>query len=508
MRPTFLGFEASKTALFASQKALDITGNNLANISSEGYTRQRVDQVSSKFHSYATKGYMGVRVALAGEGTTVLGIGQTRDKQLDTALRQQCCEIGENSQRSAMLTDIEDAMQEFEIGEDGNGYGIRDAISGLYNALQDFSLDTSSATYAAVAVDAFDNLAATINEKFLNLEEVGEKYKADLETDCSAVNNILYKIASLNTDIRETMVSNQYTDEYGPNELLDERNSLLDELSSYGEISIKYNDDGTINVLMNDYEVIHRETPDALCYSENSDGTVSVKWKNSGEIAKTGKGVINAEVDILNGRGTNIQNKTESTARGLLYYKDKLNTLATCISDVCNNTIPDEIDAAGNIVSYKKLFGADMRTEDGKGGVYTDMYITADNMAISDDLNEDTNYLLFENGGNTDNTYTLNLIAKLSQAHFDFGDFTGTFEEYITDYSTNLGNDVSYANERYDAAVIVGNNLSNSRDSVMGVSETEETANMLAYNRAFQAASRMMTVMDDLLDVIINRMAV
>jgi flagellar hook-associated protein 1 FlgK len=55
MRPTFLGFEASKTALFASQKALDITGNNLANISSKGYTRQRVDQVSAKYHTYATK---------------------------------------------------------------------------------------------------------------------------------------------------------------------------------------------------------------------------------------------------------------------------------------------------------------------------------------------------------------------------------------------------------------------------------------------------------------------
>ena len=70
MRPTFLGFEASKTALFASQKALDITGNNLANISSEGYTRQRVDQVSSKFHSYATKGYMGLK-GLKGPTSTI-----------------------------------------------------------------------------------------------------------------------------------------------------------------------------------------------------------------------------------------------------------------------------------------------------------------------------------------------------------------------------------------------------------------------------------------------------
>jgi flagellar hook-associated protein 1 FlgK len=149
-----------------------------------------------------------------------------------------------------------------------------------------------------------------------------------------------------------------------------------------------------------------------------------------------------------------------------------------------------------------------MRQEDGSGDVYTDMYITAENIAISNDLNEDSSYLLFDGGGNTDNTYILNLVAKLSSSQIDFGGFTGTFEDYIADYTTSLGNDVSYANERYDSAVIVGNNLSNCRDSVMGVSETEETANMLAYNRAFQAASRMMTVMDELLDVIINRMAV
>ena len=72
----------------------------------------------------------------------------------------------------------------------------------------------------------------------------------------------------------------------------------------------------------------------------------------------------------------------------------------------------------------------------------------------------------------------------------------------------DTGSDISYINENYEAAVTVGNNISEMRDSVTGVSETEETANMLMYNRAFQAASRMMTVMDDLLDVIINQMAV
>ncbi|MBO5383748.1 MAG: flagellar hook-associated protein FlgK [Ruminococcus sp.] len=508
MRPTFLGFEASKTALFASQKALDITGNNLANISSKGYTRQRVDQVSAKYHTYATKGYMGVRTALAGEGTSILGIGQTRDKQLDTALRQQCSDIGEFQQRGDILSGIEEALQEFDIGEDGNGYGIRDAISTLYNSLQDFSIDTSSATYAAVVVDAFDNLAATLNEKFVNLEEVGEKYKVDLQTYNSVVNNGLAKIAAINKDIRESMVSNQYTEQYGPNELLDERNLLIDEISTYGEVGVKYNSDGTVDVTIGGHKAVDGEIADSIVYRENSDGTVNLTWKSAGQAAVPGRGILSATVDLLNGRGPKIQNSNETLAKGIPYYKDKLNTLATYLSDMCNNTIPEDVDASGNILSYKKLFGADMRQEDGSGDVYTDMYITAENIAISNELNEDSNYLLFDNGGNTDNTYILNLVAKLSSTQIDFGDFKGTFEDFISDYTTGLGNDVSYAYERYDSAVLVGNNLSNYRDSVMGVSETEETTNMLAYNRAFQAASRMMTVMDELLDVIINRMAV
>ena len=55
MRPTFMGFESSKAALFASQKALDIVGHNLSNMSSEGYTRQRTDQVAIDVYAYKNR---------------------------------------------------------------------------------------------------------------------------------------------------------------------------------------------------------------------------------------------------------------------------------------------------------------------------------------------------------------------------------------------------------------------------------------------------------------------
>lgn len=505
MRPTFLGFEASKTALFASQKALDITGNNLANINSKGYTRQRVDQVSVNYMNPNTAaGYLHNQVSLAGQGTNVVGIGQTRDKLLDTAYRNQNAEIGDQATRSAILTDIEDALQEYDLGQEGNGFGLRDAVSDLFDALEDFSTDAGNPTFAAVASDAFENVVRSIREANEALDEVSDKYKDQLSTDVADVNAYLKEIADYNKRVREALVSLEYTTEYGPNELLDARNEVLDNLSAYGEVGVKYNSDGTIDVSLGSRTAVKGTEVDELMYSENTDGTTNVLWKSTASYADTGSGILSATNKLINGRGTAIQNGTESSDRGILYYKDKVNSFAVRFAAVCNNTIPDEVDADGNVLSYKKLVGCEVDS----GDVYPDMHVDASNIWITDDLKASATYLLNDNGKNIDNSGLLNLTAKLTTSEYEFEGFKGTFENFVSDYTIKLGSDLSYINENYEAAVTVGNNISEMRDSVTGVSETEETANMLMYNRAFQAASRMMTVMDDLLDVIINQMAV
>ena len=505
MRPTFLGFEASKTALFASQKALDITGNNLANINSIGYTRQRVDQVSVNYMNTSTAaGYLHNQVAIAGQGTSVIGIGQTRDKLLDTAFRNQSADVGDYSTRSAIMTDIEDALQEFDTGVDGNGYGLRNAVSELFEALEDFSTDAGSPTFAAVTSDAFENVVRSIRETTEALDNLSDKYKDSLKTDVDDVNQYFKEIADYNRRIKDALVSNDYTSEYGPNELLDARNKVLDELAAYGEIGVSYNSDGTINVSLGSKTAVKGLEVDDLMYSENTDGTVNVLWKSSAQPADTGKGILSAEQKMLNGRGVNMQSNTESADRGILYYKDKINSFAVQFAAICNNTIPDQVDTDGTVLSYKKLVGCEMPD----GEVYPDMHVDANNIWITDELSESARYLLNDNGKNIDNTGLLNLTAKLTNSKLEFDGYTGTFENFVDDYVVTLGSDLSYVNENYEAAVTVGNNISEMRDSVTGVSETEETANMLMYNRAFQAASRMMTVMDDLLDVIINQMAV
>lgn len=508
MRPTFLGFEASKTALFATQKALDITGNNLANISSEGYTRQRVDQVSMGYYCYGNRHNINARTHLAGMGTNILGISQTRNELLDNAFRTQYAEVGDYSQRNAMLTDIQSVLQEMDIGTDGNGYGLRYSIEEMYTALQDFSMNTSSVTDANVVVSAFTNFASTMRQMSMSLESKCEEYRQELAVDVENMNTLLGKLTSLNRDIKRAMVAGGYTGEYGPNELLDERNLILDELSGYGEVGVKYNSDGTVDVSIGGRQVVKDETCEKIDFSVNSDGTVAVKWRSDGENVGMGNGIITASIDIINGRGNGVVSTNESAVMGFRYYKDRLDELASRITDVCNNTIPSEIDENGNIVSYVKFFGAQMKNENGETEIFPDMYISADNIRVMDNIKDDPTNILTNDGVTKDNKYVLELISNLSTTKIPFRNGEATFEDYITGYLTNLGNDITYYNTRSESAQTVNEELLNTRESMTGVSENEETVNMLTYNRAYQAAARMMTVMDELLDVLINQMGV
>ena len=507
MRPTFMGFEASKSAVYATQKALDITGNNLANMSSEGYTRQRIDQVSMGYYNYGTKYNINARTHLAGMGTNILGISQTRNEQLDNAFRTQYAEVGDFSQRNAMLTDIESVLQELDIGIDGNGYGLRYSIQEMYTSLQDFSMNASSVTDASVVVAAFSNFATTMRQMSANLTEKADQYKSELEADVQTVNTILEKLAVLNKDIKRAMTAGNYTEEYGPNEMLDERNLLLDELAGYGELGVIYNPDGTADIFLGGKQVVNDQTCEAMDFTRNNDGTVSVRWRSSGENVGLGAGIISASTEIINGRGNGTVSSNESSVMGFRFYQDKLDELASRIADVCNSTIPKEFDADGNVVSYVKFFGAEV-SENGKTEIYPDMYISADNIRLMDEIKNDATSILMKDGETSDNKYVLELIANLSTSKINFKNGEATFEEYISDYLTTLGNDISYYNTRSESAQTVSVELLNSRDAITGVSETEETTNMLTYNRAYQAAARMMTVMDEMLDVLINQMGV
>ncbi len=533
IRPTFLGFETAKKGLTAAQKGLDVTGQNLTNWDSAGYTRQRITQVAVAPDSYRNR-YSSSRVGPAGQGVDITGVGQIRDVYLDKRYRDECAEQGYYTRSSEILGDIQAALNEFNPNSDT---GLRSVLMALSDALQSFSVHAYSETHANIVTSAMKNVTQTLQQISGKLESAREQQIYDLSVSVDDVNKKLMELAGLNKTIMDDAASFQSNPYFGPNELYDQRNLLLDELSQYADITYSTNEDGTVDVVVNGQLAVSGSKYDKIemTRDERTD-VVGLRWVSTNQPVEMLQGSLKASTDYINGRGPNIRNPGESIQRGALYYKDQLNAFAQSLANTLNNIVPeydpetgkpkqavDEngnpmVDASGNpVLVYKQLLGglSTVMGEDGKYHVEDDIPITADNLSISDAWANNSGYIIYQRNPDENDTsdnvgnYALALADAVSNAtiYFDANgeEFNGTFLDFVKNYVTTLGEDVSFAENRLEATNVIVQNLEDSRDSVSGVVVDEEVANMMLYNKSLSAASRLMTAMDEALDVIINK---
>ena len=536
LRATFMGFEASKTAIFANQKAIDIVGNNIANSETTGYTKQRVERASIYVTNYQSRTASST-VGLAGMGVDSLGVSQTRDSFLDKCFRDEYSESSFYGQQAAMIDDILNVFPEAVDVTDTSG--ILGAIENLYTNLNTYIQSPTLESEANLVKSAFTNICQVLQQANTRLNTVAERQKEDLSTSVERTNEILERIAYINKMVASdaTIVGNSNSEYFTPNELSDERNLLLDELASYSDISVSESSAGVVSVKMGDKLAVDEFEAEKLCVNNKNNGCTTVTWLSSGDKVNFESGSIKAYVNVLNGRGANagagaIGSTTtdESSVQGVPYYRDRINLLAKKLVEITNTSIPETMtdangqivpktDEAGNIV-YKTLLTG--RNAAGEADINS---VSAATITISDEwTNGGASYFIY-NGKENVEDYAQKLSARLCEkpsasdllddspykldqvVELEKGEkFSGTFNEYIIEMVGKLGTDVSFNKGRQEAAALVADDFLDSRDSVAGVQQDEETTNLMIFQKAFSAASRVMTTMDDLLDIVINRM--
>lgn len=509
MRPTFLGFETARKGLAVNQKGLDIVGHNLTNVHTAGYTRQRVDIYSISPNTARTR-YATTTSEFAGQGVGMSGVSQVRDSFLDRRFRDEYSDVGYYDQVSAILEDIESAIDEYD-----SDTGLKNAVKEISKALNEFSSNPDSKVHANVVSTAFKNIVQTLHQFDSKLNNVAQQQINDLGISVNNVNDIINKIVGLNKTISDDVgKSKQSSEYYGPNELLDERNLLLDELSRYGNISVKQKADGTVTVNMSGRNVVDGTKKETLNFHAHNDSTVSIDWHSDGKRFSSPTGSLQGCLDMINGRGPYAQNLNECNEKGVLYFKDKLNTFANTLVTTFNNIIPD-VDKNGDIlkdtngnVVYKELLGARTVEKDGSVSVNNDVLVSASSISLSSEWQNDANYVIFKIG-DKDPKYINAMATALTSNKQDFL-FSGsntkmTFEEYVNDYVGACGSGKSFNVGRLDASAAIADDLLDRRDEVSAVSPDEETNNMMLYNKSYQAVARLMTSLDEALDILINR---
>ena len=524
MRPTFLGFETGRKAIMASQKGLDITGHNVANAENPNYTRQRVDVYSVYPYCSGYRYSTGVK-SVAGQGVGISGIGQVRDPFLDNHFRMEYQEFSKLDTMAGGLSQIEDVFDEVTSKH------FTENLDEMFVQLQKFSKDADRPEFANILVSKSKELTFIFNTYAKDLAKTQQKQKYELDNQVAKANDILKKIASLNRDIRDEYVAislgshstlgPRINEKYGPNELLDDRNALLDELSSLVNIEVKPQDDGTVNVTMGDVSLIDKfEAGEfTITPAEGQPIDFSTEFK----ITFTGKktdgtaandldvianncleaGELKGYMQILTGKGdyADTAQGENNTFQGLPYYMEVINSFARTFADAFNNANKVSVPGAMELFT----FDPDKEPHSAANIRVNPDWIADPLGGLQSGLNPDA--------GDSFNNNILAMI-KVFDDKLDFArpngtnEFQGTFKEYIKYYTGKLGQDVSFHAGLAKNRGMVSSQVDDNRLSVSSVDLNDEGTNMMMYQKAFNAASRFVTVLDQALDTIINNMGI
>lgn len=432
---TFMGLQTSLRGLIAQQEALDTVSHNIANASTVGYSREEVELSASRAQQIVTGSSAGSGTAELGTGVDLDGVSRARDKFLDLQYRAQAMRLGGLSTTVKSLETVEGALA--EPGENGISQELQTFWSdweGLGNNPED------SAARQAV-VEAGKALATSLGE--LNTQLTGAKEVAEAEIAAvggpgGEVEQKAKEIALLNGAIRSAVTSGSQ-----PNDLMDQRDLLLDELSSLGQVSVAEKADGTV-------EVGFGGAAEPLVK-----GT-EVDWPQ--EVTEP-KGKLGALMELTSAGGTIESLRTELNAFA--------EGLATAV-----NTIHE---SAGGPAFFTYTAG--------EGAASLAVAVKAAEVQTSADGSS---------GGNEIATAIGGLRG-------------GAVDRSYAAFVTRIGSMMKTAIAGETNAQALLNTVAERRESVSGVSLDEEMTKLQTFQRGYEASARAMTALDEALDVLITR---
>jgi flagellar hook-associated protein 1 FlgK len=238
--PTLQGLQTALSGLLANQEAMDVTGNNISNAQTPGYTRQTAVMETAPPLVISALSPTNGEGARLGTGVGVQSITRIRDSYLDAQYRTQNGGLGEASTKAEVLGQVQTALDE------PSSSGLSTQLSAFWTAWNDLANSPTSAAAREGVVTAGKNLATTLNQLSAQIEAASGETSArfaEITGPKGEVQSDAEQIASLNGQIKLALGAGQQ-----PNELLDRRDQLIDDLSKLAQVSVTEHEDGTDSI--------------------------------------------------------------------------------------------------------------------------------------------------------------------------------------------------------------------------------------------------------------------
>lgn len=502
--PSFFGFNTAQRALIASQAGLNIVNHNISNANTAGYTRQRVD--SSAFSPYAEPGLQGQNLIQIGQGVEISSITRVRDTFLDNQYQRELSTQGELETGNQVFTQLESI-----VGEP-SATGLANSIQQVFAAVADMRNNPQSLPARTAFVQKLIDFTQVAQNqgsqlKALHVNLVGTKGDAasfttsQLGITIKDINTKLASIADYNKQINTISSSGGQ-----PNDLLDKRNQLVEQLSTLANVKVTALNNDQIQLDLGGTTLLRgTELIDTLSLTPNTGGNadavpalITTTTGGTDITNAIGGGTVKGLLDLA-GNNTNIET--------VWSVYSKLSTLVERLTTQFNTVQQGGRDLSGTQYAatdpYGELFNTDA-SYPGTGSkllylkVNTAFKQNPDKIALAaDDATAPSN---FAGVGDSRNAKAFADIQKTTYADLS----NSTPEVYHQSVVSRLGTDARSYQDRLDSQNNVVTELDSKRQSVSGVNLDEESLNLLKFQRSFEAASRMVRAYNEIYQSILN----
>ncbi len=444
-------FDLSTRSMAVFQNAINVSAHNIANASNPNYSRQQV-QLSTETPQLLAGIVMG-------RGVKLDQILRARDQLTDSQVRTNNQDMYNNDQKSQLLDQVQTLYSE------PSDIGLSSLTTNFFNAWSELSVTPNSSSLRSAVVSAAQNLSQKVSSINSGLDSIKATIINDATDKVNQINSLLQQVQSLNNQITSSTAAG-----YTNNDLLDQRDKVLDSLSQLANINVTYDNNNSASVTIGG--IFAADANSAVQFKlSQANGNLTLTTAKENTATKLTGGQLFADLDVYS---NNIQK-----------YQNKLDTVMSTLVDKVNQAHQQGYTNTNPPQTGINFFNG---YSNGKLQINSDIIADPNKIAVSSD----------GTSGNGDVAVT---IANIANAQVVDG---MTISDSYNALISNIGSDKSAADNSYQADQLVSQQLTQRKESVSGVSTDEEMSNILQYQKSYEASAKIITIANSMLDTLLT----
>jgi len=521
MRSTFHGLETVKRGMFTQQSALYTTGHNIANANTPGYSRQRVNFVQTNAYPSPSMNMPQLPGQL-GTGVTAGSIQRVRENFLDIQYRLENNKLGYYGMLSESLGKMEQIMNE------PSDSGLHSVMEKFWNSLQDLASHTENTGARDVVASTGQMVADTLNYYHSSLTRIQNDLGNEITVKVKEINDIVARIENINRQIADVEPNG-----YLPNDLYDKRDLLVDELSKYMNIKVnkitpkEYGKADPTAEGIYELEVIQR---DGSSYNPpvkliSVDRTYGKSQVNKLDVVDE----TDADPETMEGLVTSVKigNQTLPNLNFSGELAGLIESYGYIMSDgTIKGHYPEMLEKLNKMTFafasefnavHRNGYSLDATSPSGMDFFEFDPNNPIGTIKVNEDImNNPALIAAGLNSGHSADNGNAQLLADIKSKNFKDYDssitlppgLSGSVDSFYSGIIGRLGVDAQSAKKDAENSQVLADAVEGNRQSVSSVSLDEEMTNMIKFQHAYNASARMISIIDEMIDKIINGMGI